>query len=710
MHIFGRINHIRTRTGGQTSIYLLTLSLLLCLFSFSPSVLAQTATSGGQVSAATSVADQRAWFKQAWQAARNGDRAKAEQLGSRLQDYVLYPYLRYDDYLARRATVDPAELNGFLNAHTDWAFYKGLRRAWLRSLGEKARWDALLQYADPAVDTDTEVQCYRVQARIHRKQLDGLLTEAQELWAVGKSQPKVCDPVFAWLKKNNGITPELAWLRISRAMQARNPRMTLYVARYVSKDDKIWVERWQQQDSEGYRRLDRSRSWPDEARSREIVSFGLQYLARKDADRAWQLYPDLAKHFSWEQSAQGTILREMALWSAVAGAPDATLRMHAVPEAARDDKLLEWWARSGMATANWAEVVLAVAAMSPEMSSSERWQYWDARARIQLGDEGYAQTLLESLATRATYHGFLAADLIDFPYSICPMQASFDAGAEAAFEQRPNIQRSLELLQVNLKNWSRSEWSLATKSLSPEDLRLAAALATREGWYYEAIVALAGGGELQWYDWRFPMAYASLVEPQASKRRLDPSWVMGLMRSESAMAVDAVSSADARGLMQVMPATARQIAKRYSYKYNDAEQLMQAETNILFGTTFLREMMDKFNQNPVLVTGAYNAGPGAVARWLQELPGQDATVWIEVLPYYETRDYIPRVLTFATIYNYLINRSQTDTSVQRISTRMPPPDASLAAAPALGVAAIACPAPGPQPATAEAVVAESSGS
>jgi soluble lytic murein transglycosylase len=142
-----------------------------------------------------------------------------------------------------------------------------------------------------------------------------------------------------------------------------------------------------------------------------------------------------------------------------------------------------------------------------------------------------------------------------------------------------------------------------------------------------------------------------------------------------------------------MPATARQIAKRNSYKYSGTEQLMQAETNILFGTTFLREMMDKFDNNPVLVTGAYNAGPGAVDRWLQSLPGQDATIWIEILPYYETRDYIPRVLAFSTIYNYLLNRSQAEVSVQRISGRMPPPDSTVAALPKPTSATVACPLP-----------------
>jgi soluble lytic murein transglycosylase len=374
------------------------------------------------------------------------------------------------------------------------------------------------------------------------------------------------------------------------------------------------------------------------------------------------------------------------MWSAVAGASDAVIRMRAVPQQARDDQLLEWWARSGLATANWAEVILAVAEMSPEMKQSERWQYWDARARTRMGDEGYARTQFENLASRASYHGFLAADWLEYPYAICPGQADISNESLSAFAARPEILRSLELQKTDMKNWSRSEWSLATRAMSAEDLRLAAAFATSQEWYYEAIVALAGSGELQWYDWRFPMAYAATVEQQAAKQQLDPSWVMGLMRSESAMAADAVSSADARGLMQLMPSTAKLIARRHSYKYSGSAQLMQAEDNILFGTTFLRELMDKFNNNPVLVSGAYNAGPGAVDRWLKSLPGQDATVWVEVLPYYETRDYIPRVLAFSTIYNYLLQQP-----VQRISNRMPPPDPTIPRPGELQTAAVACP-------------------
>jgi len=138
------------------------------------------------------------------------------------------------------------------------------------------------------------------------------------------------------------------------------------------------------------------------------------------------------------------------------------------------------------------------------------------------------------------------------------------------------------------------------------------------------------------------------------------------MRSESAMAEDAVSPADARGLMQVLPATAAQVARRHGYTYKGSYQLLNAKDNIVFGTTYLGELMAHFNHNPVLVLGAYNAGPNAVNRWLDAITVQDPAIWIENLPYFETRDYIPRVLAFATIYNWRLQQP-----VKRISARMP---------------------------------------
>jgi len=607
---------------------------------------------------------QRKEFSRAWHAATRGQRDIFEQAMPGLADYVLYPYLQYEDLRHRRASVADVEMAAFLDLHGDWAFTAGLRTAWLRSLGEEERWASLLMYATES--SDTEVLCYLARARIVSGQTEGLLPAVQRLWTVGESQPDPCDPAFDWLREQGGITSGLAWERIRLAMEARQPRLTLYLARYVAASDRVWVERWQEQDRTGYRRLDQARQWSDLEQSRVITSYGLQRLARSDPDRAWRIFQSLDDRFSWSTDVRAGIMREIALWSAVEGAADTSLRMRAVPEEFRDGKLLEWWVRYGLASENWAAVILTVASMPPELKDDARWRYWDARARLHAGDPDYAQELLSELALEASYYGFLSADYLDQPYTICPQAAQFEQAEVDTLRRQAGFQRALELRSAGIRNWSRGEWKMATRGLDRKGLRLAAALATQENWPDMAIFALGNSGDLRWYEWRFPLEYGSLVDGLARSRNLDTSWVMGLMRSESAMAEDALSSAGARGLMQLTPDTARSLARRNNMQYSGREQLMQAEDNIRFGTAYLRELLDRYGENPVLAAGAYNAGPRAVDRWLKTMPTQDPAIWVETLPYFETRDYIPRVLAFTAIYDWRLQQPVT-----RITSRMP---------------------------------------
>ncbi|MSQ99231.1 MAG: hypothetical protein EXR85_08080 [Xanthomonadales bacterium] len=641
-----------------------------------------------------------AQFKQAWQAANRGDRALFEQLESGLLNYVLYPYLQYADYESRRATISPAEMSAFLDAHADWAFTAGLRKSWLVALGKSGRWDDVLTYAGGA--TDEEIQCYVVQAAIQRKPAAEVLPQAQALWAVGKSAPDACDPVFAWLRKAGGITHDLAWLRVNRAMQADHPGLTVYLAHFVAPHDKVWLERWQQQDQQNYVRLDRARQWPNQPQAGDITAFGLQRLARKDADLAWRYYHSLKGKIQWTEQQLADLLREIAQWSAVANMPETLARMQAVPVSGRTDGLLEWWARAGLAAANWAEVSQAIAAMSDVARNSDRWRYWDSVARLKLGEQDRAMAALDTLSADATYFGFLAADFLNRPYAICAQDPGVTPQDLTAFHDQPLMRRVEALQAAGLTSWARREWNLNVRQMPATDRRLAAALATEQDRPDLAILALSAVEDRSLYDWRFPLNFAAVVQEQAGKQNIDPAWVLGLMRAESAMAPDAVSPADARGLMQVLPGTAAQLARSHGYSYRGSDQLMQVRDNVVFGTTFLRELMRKFNGNEMLVTGAYNAGPGAVKRWLESLPGSDAAIWVELLPYHETRDYIPKVLAFATIYDWRLQRP-----VQRISSRLQAPD-SAAVKPGTASATyaeVACPGPVQVPAQVAAPIA-----
>jgi soluble lytic murein transglycosylase len=423
----GRILKFTFRHCFQTA-----LPILFCVFCLSPPLAAQDTNT-----------DLRKEFMRAWQAAARGDRSIYKQNRSALEDYLLYPYLQYEDLRHRRVRVDEVEMADFLESHADWAFAAGLKTVWLRTLGEKGKWDSLIRQAPGS--KDTKVQCHLAHARIQRGQTDGLLPVAQALWTVGESQPDACDPVFVWLKKQDGISSGLAWERIRLAMEARQPRLTLYLARFLDADERVWVDRWQQQERTGYHRLDRASKWQDSDKSRDITSYGLRRLSRSDPDQAWKNFQVLDTHYAWPADTRGGILREIALWSAVEGAAETPQRMIAVPETYRDGKLLEWWVRFDLSRAAWEDALKTIAAMPPDLKDDTRWRYWQARALLETGDTAGAQERFSSLALEANYYGFLAADLEGLPYTICPQEPTIVPAEVEELRRQAGFERALEL-------------------------------------------------------------------------------------------------------------------------------------------------------------------------------------------------------------------------------------------------------------------------
>lgn len=606
----------------------------------------------------------RLQFEAAWAAARGGRRDEFQRLGPGLQDYVLYPYWQYEDYRHRRAQVAPATMSAFLDAHSDWAFVPGLRTAWLKTMGRNQRWQALLRYGQES--RNTEVRCYVARARLANGELDGLMTEARELWTVGQSQPDACDPLFRWFADEGGITRELAWERIRLAMTEGNPRLTLFLARYLPTQDREWLDRWQRFDADRYRQLNRAIHWHDSELTRMIAAESLRRLSRINAERAMALYAPLSQHFDWSDQTRGELMREVALWSAVDLDSGALAFIPRVPDAYRNDQLLEWWARVAMSEGDWPVVAEAISGLGQDAANDDRWRYWQARSAIETGQAEAGRAMLEALSTRTNYYGFLAADALDAPYTICPAEPAVTEAQIEALAVTPRFERALELHRVGLDSWARAEWSRAAAALPTNQLKVAAGLARREGWYDRVIFALGDSGELNFYQWRFPIIYTDPVMEAATDYDIEAAYLLGIMRSESAMMESARSPAGALGLMQVMPATARTLSRKHGLAYQSSTELLDGANNIAFGAVFLDQLLDDYDQNPVLVSGAYNAGPNAVTRWLATRDLDEAAQWIETLPYYETRDYIPRVLAFTTLYDWRLQNP-----VRRISSRMP---------------------------------------
>lgn len=604
-------------------------------------------------------------FKTAWGAARRGDHQTFGQLKQNLESYVLYPYLQYEDYRNRRATVATDEMAEFLASHEDWAFTPGLRRAWLKSLARKGRWTELVAHSEGV--SDTVLRCQRARGQIILKQSANLLAEAQSLWAVGKSQPDECDPVFAWLVKNDGIPASLAWQRIRLAIEAGNPRLTIYLARYIPKSERRWLEDWQQLNRSGYSRLERARRWPDNETTRALTAISLRRLARKDTHMAAEKFQLLENHFHWENATRATLLRDIALYSAVALEKDTALQMQRVPVEYRDSQLLEWWSRFLLSAGDWSGLQSVIEQMPADTRNNGRWRYWLAQAELRSAQAvATSSSALQSLAGEANYYGFLAADELGLEYNICPLEPVTDVEEINRIAEIDGFKRALELRQAELDSWAIQEWSLAIRKLPAPELKVAAALAHHEGWHDRAIFALGNSGDLRFYEWRFPLLWEQEIKREALANKLDPAWVYGIIRAESAMVESARSPANALGLMQIRPGTGKRVAKKHGIVWTGSSGLQTVAGNLPIGTALLGDLLQEYRHNPVLVSSAYNAGRTPVKRWLADRPLNEAAIWIETLPYFETRDYIARVLAFTTIYDWRMGGE-----VKRISTRMP---------------------------------------
>ena len=290
--------------------------------------------------------------------------------------------------------------------------------------------------------------------------------------------------------------------------------------------------------------------------------------------------------------------------------------------------------------------------MTDAEQSSEEWRYWRGIALQHGGKMSAASELLSRLAGERSYYGFLAADELGLPYAFGNNDIAPDERIITQLATRADLIRARELFLVGLDGRGRSEWDIAISFMPAEQKVQAAILASRWGWHSRAISAAASGGEYDDLSIRYPLPFKSEFEASASKASISPTWAYGIARSESLFMRDVRSSAGAIGLMQLMPNTGREVAKEIQLPYAGLDTLTNPQSNIRLGTTYLGQMAARYGGNRVLATAAYNAGPHRVDAWLPDAGTIDARIWIENIPFNETRKYVRRVMAADTIFHW----------------------------------------------------------
>ncbi len=600
--------------------------------------------------------DRRQWFREAQRALLKGDPARYRALAQRLRDYLLYPYLEYESLLLRLRRAHPAEVARFLERYADTPLAPLLRRRWLRRLGEQRRWREYLSFYLP--QRDPELRCFALRARLAGGESpERIWPWVRDLWLVGTSLPKGCDPLFEQWYASGGPGQALIWSRVVLAMGEGETRLAKYLARRLQGDYRRRFGQWLALRREPARLLRDPALRGSDGPARTLLVDGLLRLARSDVEQALARWRELEPAVPFLPRERARVLRSLAIAAVRQESGLAAELLGSLPPAAQDATLRRYRLRWALAHEAWKRL-LAWSMAATWGPVPHRWRYWQGRAMELTGRTEAGRRILERLASERDYYGFLAAERLGRPhhYAGKPVRAGREEIGVVAAD--PAIARAHELWLLGMNGSARREWSFAMDRLGPRFWPAAAWLAGSWGWHDRAIVTLGRARSYDDLDLRFPVAWRGEVLRQAQRHGLDPALVLGLMRAESAFIEDAVSPAGALGLMQLMPATGRRMAKVIGHPLRHRLELLQADNNIPIGTAYLKKILGRFGGNPVLAIASYNAGPHRVRRWLPEQGCESAERWIEQIPFNETRRYVRRVLFYTTLYHHRLQGEQ----------------------------------------------------
>ena len=518
--------------------------------------------------------------------------------------------------------------------------------AYLRHKAQDRRWRAFLDVLDE-VPVMPELQCYYYQALLAVGDRQAAYAGAATLWNVGYSQDDACDPLFAAWVSAVGPSDELVWSRALKSFEAKNGHLIRYVKRFASQS----LQQDLDELASVYRRPSRVEGDHHRVSTRhtDILVAGLTRLAQLNPNRAYQAMTSLNEHFAGADSRRVGVSKAIVKHSLFAErSPAPADWVQTQVQVLKEDDLTLIWLRQRIAEGRWSELSTEIDWLSPGLRQQDRWRYWLARSREAMGDtDDGLSGIWRDLAAERSFHGFLAADRLALPYALNehpppgPMP-------EFSVSTRRGVARAQELLALGEQRESKEQWRHTINQLPRELRSRLGEIALLRGWPDLAADAANAASDWNRLDLRFPVTHWDAFEKAGANNQVDSYLLLALARRESGLYTLARSKVGARGLMQVMPSTARSVLQGMGERYGGAATLYQPETNIPVGSTYFATLMTRFDGNHVKALAAYNAGPSRVSRWTNDDMAFDQ--WVDSIPFRETREYVQAVLAYRVIY------------------------------------------------------------
>ena len=597
------------------------------------------------VHAETKLMQQRKLF---WQARQLLMSQHYQQLSAfvKLKDYPLYPYLVFIKLKKQWPYINRGEIDAFLKDYHDTPLAVKLRAEWLTYLAQKQDWNHFIYYYQPIYGTP--LQCYYLQSLLATQQKSSFaFKKISSLWLQLKSPPRACRQVFNHWGQLGGLNSKLIWEKLEHAMDKNNRKVIQQVAQFLPPAERQYVKRWYHVQ---HSPLLIAGSYPfdfDNPIDRKIVLFGMKRLAKKNPIALAENWLKLSQIYTLNESEKQRVWADLAVNLARRADYTAASWLKKIKPAYADATLREWRIRNSLLTGQWENVLYWLDHLSRKEQQQPCWRYWRARALAETNQRVAAHNLYTNLAKEVDYYGVLASQRLNISYhpATCCIK-----GDDVALVDNLGIRRAKELLALGFIGEARQEWLWALDNLSIPARQAAAQLAKRWGWYDLAILGAHKANIHNDIRLRFPFAYRRSVLTAARKTHLNSAWVWAIMRQESAFMWNAKSSAGALGLMQIMPSTGRQLARSLALRHVD---LLDPEQNIHLGSTYLRQLLKLFEGNATLATASYNVGPHRIKQYQRLYQRLPKDVWVEILPWKETRDYVKSVRLARAIYSQI---------------------------------------------------------
>jgi soluble lytic murein transglycosylase len=587
-------------------------------------------------------------FLAAREAFRLGQYPKLVEQAQQLRGHVLESYVDYYQLRMRLDELPAGPVREFLARNAGSYIAEQMRRDWLKALGKRGEWDLFEADYPRIVADDPELECYSLQARARRGD-QSAAEEFGRIWASPRDLPEGCVAIAEREIAAGRLTARQVWDRTRALLEAGQlgaaKRAIHYLPANETPDERTLdgIARKPVAFIERADKLDLKKR-----KNRELVLFAFARAARSDAEQAASHFPrKLQERLPAED--QAWVWAQIATQAAKQHHP-RTLEWFAQAEGASlNEEQLEWRVRAALRADDWPEVRTTIEKMPALRRNDPTWVYWQGRALRALDQREPGDATLGRIAGEHHFYGKLALEDLGLPLAVpqpAPGPTPEDVASVAA---NPGLQRALALFRLELRTEAVYEWNWALRGMDDRELLAVAEFARRNELWDRAINTANRTVGTHDFHVRFLAPYRTVFAERSRAQGLEEWWVLGLVRQESRFIADARSSAGASGLMQLMPATARWVARQVGMKDFAWSRVTNVDVNVTLGTGYLKYVLDELDGSPVLASAAYNAGPGRARRWKADRPIEGA-VYTETIPFNETRDYVKKVMSNTMYY------------------------------------------------------------